>query len=306
MKLKKKILIIGGTGFIGYHLARRSLQKEWKVTSISTKLPKRVRYLKKVKYIICDITKKKLLEKKIKKNYDYVVNLGGYVNHQDKKKTFNSHYYGCKNLAEIFLKKKLTSFIQMGSSVEYGNIKSPQKENAKCNIKLNKSTYGKAKLLSSIYLQDLYKKKKFPSTVLRLYLAYGPKQDINRLIPIIIKGCLENKKFSCSSGVQLRDFIHVNDVVTAIFKLLKSKNAKGQIINIGSGKPRKIKTIIEDIRRIAKGGYPQYGKVQFRKDEISELYPSIKKIKTIINWKPNISFAEGLKSTIKSYNGKSI
>ena len=141
---------------------------------------------------------------------------------------------------------------------------------------------------------------------MRLYLAYGPKQDINRLIPIIIKGCLENKKFSCSSGVQLRDFIHVNDVVTAIFKLLKSKNAKGQIINIGSGKPRKIKTIIEDIRRIAKGGYPQYGKVQFRKDEISELYPSIKKIKTIINWKPNISFAEGLKSTIKSYNGKSI
>ena len=306
MKLKKNILIVGGTGFIGYHLAKRSLQKGWKVSSISTKPPKKIRYLKKVKYIICDITKKKLLEKKIKRSYDYVVNLGGYVNHQDKKKTFKSHYHGCKNLAEVFVKKNLTSFIQMGSSVEYGNMKSPQKENVKCNIKLNKSTYGKAKLLSSIYLQNLHKKSKFPSTVLRLYLAYGPKQDINRLIPIIIKGCLKNKKFSCSSGVQLRDFIHVSDVVNAIFKLFKSKNAKGQIINIGSGKPRKIKTVIEDIRRIAKGGQPQYGKVQFRKDEISKLYPSIKKIKTIINWKPNISFSKGLKSTIESYNGKSI
>jgi len=306
LKLKKNILIVGGTGFIGYHLAKRSLQKGWKVTSISTKLPKKIRYLQKVKYIICDITKKKLLKKKIKKSYDYVVNLGGYVNHQDKKKTFKSHYHGCKNLAEIFLKKNLISFIQMGSSVEYGSIKSPQKENVKCNIKLNKSTYGKAKLLSSIYLQDLYAKKKFPSTILRLYLAYGPKQDINRLIPIIIKGCLKNKNFSCSSGIQLRDFIHVDDVVNAIFKLFKSKKARGQIINIGSGKPKKIKTIIETIRRIAKGGYPQYGKIQFRKDEISELYPSIKKIKTIINWKPNISFVKGLKSTIESYNGKSI
>ncbi|HIF61447.1 MAG TPA: NAD(P)-dependent oxidoreductase [Candidatus Pelagibacter sp.] len=306
MNLKKNILIVGGTGFIGYHLAKRSLQKGWKVTSISTKLPKKIRYLKKVKYIICDITKKKLLKKKIKISFDYVVNLGGYVNHQDKKKTFKSHYHGCKNLAEFFLKKNLIAFIQMGSSVEYGNVKSPQKESVKCNIKLNKSTYGKAKLLSSIYLQDLYKKKKFPSTILRLYLAYGPKQDVNRLIPIIIKGCLKNKKFSCSSGTQLRDFIHVDDVVNAIFKLFKSKNARGQIINIGSGKPKKIKTIIETIRRISKGGYPQYGKIQFREDEISELYPSIKKIKTIIDWKPNISFAKGLKSTIESYNGKSI
>ena len=189
-KSKKNILIIGGTGFIGYHLIKKSLKNYYNVTSISSRKPSKLRFLKKVKYIICDITKKKLLEKKIKKNYDYVVNLGGYVNHQDKKKTFNSHYYGCKNLAEIFLKKNLTSFIQMGSSVEYGNIKSPQKESVKCNIKLNKSTYGKAKLLSSTYLQNLYKKEKFPSIILRLYLAYGPKQDVNRLIPIIINMCI--------------------------------------------------------------------------------------------------------------------
>ena len=47
----------------------------------------------------------------------------------------------------------------MGSSAEYGDVKSPQKENAKCNPK---SVYGRAKLLSSIYLINLFKKKKFP------------------------------------------------------------------------------------------------------------------------------------------------
>lgn len=153
---------------------------------------------------------------------------------------------------------------------------------------------------------NLFKKKKFPSTVLRLYLAYGPRQDVNRFLPIIIKSCIKNKKFPCSKGVQLRDFIHVDDVVDAILKSLINKNARGQIINIGSGKPRKIKKVIEDVQKISKGGYPQYGTFKLRKFEILKLYPSIKKAKNKINWKPKISFEKGLRSTIKYYNEQAI
>ena len=145
MNLKNNILIVGGTGFIGYYLAKKSLKKGWQVTSISLKPPKKIRYLPKVKYIICDITKKKLLKRNIRKSFDYVVNLGGYVDHSNKKKILKSHYEGCKNLAEIFLKKIPLSFVQMGSSLEYGNSKSPQKENIKCSLKSIKSLYGKAK-----------------------------------------------------------------------------------------------------------------------------------------------------------------
>ena len=93
------------------------------------------------KYIICDITKKRLLKNKIKKYFTYVVNLGGHVDHSDKKKTFESHYAGCKNLTEVFLNKFPKAFIQMGSSVEYGNLKSPQKENRNCKVKFIKSIH---------------------------------------------------------------------------------------------------------------------------------------------------------------------
>jgi len=306
LNLKNNILIVGGTGFIGYHLAKKSLAKGWQVTSISSKPPKKIRYLSKVKYILCDITKKRFLKRSIRKSFDYVVNLGGYVDHSNKKKTLKSHYEGCKNLAEIFLKKVPFAFVQIGSSLEYGNSNSPQKENMKCNLKLIKSTYGKAKLLSSIHMINLFKKKKFPSTVLRLYLAYGPRQDINRFLPIIIKGCIKNKKFPCSEGTQLRDFIHVDDVVDAILKSLTNKNARGQIINIGSGKPRKIRSVIEDVKKISKGGYPQYGTFKLRKFEILKLYPNINKAKNKINWKPKTSFEKGLKSTIKYYNEQAI
>ena len=301
MNLKKNILIVGGTGFIGYHLAKKSLAKGWQVTSISSKLPKNIRYLSKIKYILCDITKKKILKRSIKKSFDYVVNLGGYVDHSNKKKTLKSHYEGCKNLTEIFLKRVPLAFVQMGSSLEYGNFNSPQKENMKCNLKSIKSTYGKAKLLSSIHMINLFKKKKFPSTVLRLYLAYGPRQDINRFLPIIIKGCIKNKKFLCSEGIQLRDFIYVDDVVDAILKSLTNKNARGQIINLGSGKPRIIKKIIEYIKKISKGGYPLFGKVKLRRDEILTVYPDINKARNKIGWRPKISFQKGLKITIDSF-----
>ena len=88
MSLKNNILIIGGTGFIGYHLAKKSLKKGWQVTSISSHPPKKIRYLPKVKYIRCNITNKKLLKRSIRKPFDYVVNLGGYVDHSNKKKNF--------------------------------------------------------------------------------------------------------------------------------------------------------------------------------------------------------------------------
>ena len=211
--MNKKILIIGGTGFLGYHLAKKCLLKKWDVTSISTNRPKKIRFLPKVKYLILDITKKKLLLKKVKSNYDFVVNFGGYVNHNEKSKTYKSHYVGCKNLADLFKNKTVKSFIQIGSSVEYGDVKSPQNENNISDVKKLRSTYVKGKLMATNYLLKLNKKYNFPCTILRLYLVYGPSQDNNRLIPYIINECLTDTTFHCSAGTQYRDFLFVEDIL---------------------------------------------------------------------------------------------
>ena len=292
----KKILVIGGTGFIGYHLLKRSLKNKWISHSLSLKKPKKERFLKNVKYLICDITKKEKLIKKLRYNYDYVVNLGGYVDHTNKEKTYKSHFLGCKNLSEIFLKKRIVSFIQIGSSAEYGRNKSPQNENTKCKPS---SIYGKSKLFASLYLIKLFKKKKFPCTILRLYQVYGPKQDYNRFIPIVIKACLKNSTFPCSTGSQKRDFTHVNDVVDAIVKCLITKESKGKIINIGTGKVKKLKNVIEYIRRYVKGGRPKYGAIKLRKDEIINVSPNLHLSNKILNWKSKIDFKKGLNNTIK-------
>ncbi|MDC0529727.1 NAD-dependent epimerase/dehydratase family protein [Pelagibacteraceae bacterium] len=297
MRKKKKILVVGGTGFIGFHLAKQCIKKKFKVVSFSKNHPRKIRYLKKVKYLQGDISRKKDLDI-LNEPFDYVVNLGGYVDHKNKIKTFNSHLKGCKNLSNYFLKKKIKSFIQLGSSGEYGSIKSPQKETSQGNPK---SFYAKAKFLATSHLLNLYKNYKFPVTILRLYQGYGSKQDINRFIPIVIEACLENKKFDCSNGNQLRDFVHVEDIVVAIIKSIDNKRAKGEIINIGSGKPKKIKNIINFLVNRLKGGKPLFGKIKLRKDEILKIYPDISKANKILKWRPKINFTKGLINTIKHY-----
>ena len=147
----------------------------------------------------------------------------------------------------------------------------------------------------------MYQKNSFPVTVLRLYQAYGPRQDINRFIPIVIEACIKKASFDCSDGKQLRDFVHVYDVVKSILKCLNNKKAKGEIINIGSGKPKKIKDIINLLIKKLNGGKPKFGKIKLRKDEIIKIYPDISKAKKILRWSPKINFNDGLQDTIKFY-----
>ena len=219
--MKKTILITGGTGFIGYHLAK-ALKKKFKIISLSSKRPTDRRKIKNVIYLKCDLFKKKLLFKSLDNiKVDYVINLAGYIDHSNKKQTLNSHYYGCKNLVDYFrLKKNLELFLQIGSSLEYGKKNSPHHEKLKGNPN---AVYGQSKLKSTNYIFKTAKKYKFKFIVLRLYQIYGPNQEINRLIPIVISSCLKNKKFKCSNGVQVRDFLYVDDLINLFKKILLSK-----------------------------------------------------------------------------------
>ena len=300
--MKKKILIIDGTGFLGHHLVKKCKTK-FTVTSISLNSPKKEKKIKGVRYLIADISKKKELMKKIKTNFDIVINLGGYINHKNRNLAIKTHFNGCKNLVNFFKNKNIELFIQIGSSTEYGKQKSPNFENMKCNPK---TIYAQSKLEASKYLINFSKNYGFPFVILRFYQVYGPEQKKDRLIPMVINSCLNDLHFNCSSGIQVKNFLYITDAINAIVKCFNNKKIIGNVINIGSGQKISIKKLILKIIKKIGLGKPMFGVLKMRSDEPKNSYPSIKKAKKVLIWRPKISLEKGLRMTISYYKDKKV
>ena len=235
-----------------------------------------------MKYIFCDIRNKKRLKDKLNNYYDYIVNFSGYVDHSKNKSITKIHFQGCKNLVSNFQNNKPRKFIQIGSSIEYGKRKSPKKE-----ISIRKidtlSVYGNAKLKSTLFFYYLSSKNKvFHPQFYDFIWFMIPNQDNNRLIPYVISNSLKGKKFNCSPGNQFRDFTYIKDVITAIYKTIKSKKSNGEVINIGFGRPIKIKDAIQKIVKYVGKGEPIFSKLKIRNDEPLKLYPNINKAKKFL------------------------
>ncbi len=300
--MKKKILILGGSGFIGRHLAEFLINKGWNVT-VTTFSKKKIFFDKKIKIVNLDLVDLKKVKKFIQNNFfEYIVNLAGYIDHSSfyKKKNFvlESHFYGVVNLLKYLDKNNFKKFIQIGSSDEYGNLPAPQKENMR---EMPISLYSFSKLALTNFLQMLHRTENFPVIILRIFLAYGPGQDNNRFIPNVINGCIKKKNFNTSRGNQFRDFCYIDDVIMAIYMSLISTKNNGEIFNVGSGKPTKLKSLINKIVVCLKSGTPMFGKIKYRKNENMFLYPDISKIKKKLKWKAEIDISKGLKKTIHYY-----
>ena len=299
--INNKILIVGGTGFIGSHLVRKCSNLGWNVTSLSLKKRKNNINIKNVNYIYTDFTNLNFLKKKIKFDFDYIVNLGGYIDHskatEKRLKILKNHFQCTLNLT-LLSKKRLKRYLHIGTSDEYGYNTSPIRETSKEDPI---SFYALAKLMSLNFLLKLYKNEKFPVTILRLFLVYGPNQKKDRLIPYVISNCLKNKTINLSHGRQLRDFCYVDDVIEAIILCLRSKKSLGQIFNVGSGNPISIKKMVKKIVKVAGHKNTKLNFSVRKKEENLKLYPSIRKIKNRLGWKPKISLNEGLTKTVNFF-----
>lgn len=298
MKKKTKILIIGGSGYLGFNLIKKLDKKKFLVTSVSRKKSQGKKKVKNVKYIQCDISKKKDL-KKIKKDFEIVFNFCGNVDHKNKMNTIRNHFTSSKNLINHFEKSDLKKFFQIGSGLEY---KGTNKSNNERDQLEPKGHYGLAKKKASSYCLKKFYANGFPATILRLYQIYGPSQDLNRLIPQAIFSLKRNKIFKCSHGEQYRDFLFIDDLTIIFIKLIKTKKKiKGKVFNIGSGQPIKVKKILNLIKKKIKKGKILYGVLRLRKDEPMYLSPHINKISKFLNWKPKVNLNKGILKTIKSF-----
>ena len=294
------LLVIGGTGFIGHHLLKAAKNKCWQTTSVSLNSPTEERFVDGVRYINFDMTDGNLVRKYLVEDFNYIVNLGGYINHQlfqdGGRSLIETHFTTLQNLVGAISRRNLKRFVQIGSSDEYGNTPAPQNEEYREDPI---SPYSLSKVASTHLLQMLYRTENFPAVTLRLFLTYGPGQDSSRFLPQIIRGCLDDATFPTSAGEQFRDFCFVYDTVWAIIQAMTQPEIEGNVFNVASGKAVSIRTMIEKVCELIGFGNPQYGEVSYRNGENMSLYANISKAKRILNWQSTTNLDKGLKKSIE-------
>jgi len=300
------LLVLGGTGFIGRSVVNYAVMHGFIVTVLSLHIPKKEDKLDDVSYLQADISNLSQLKEILSySTFNYVVNLSGYIDHSkflgDGKRVVNIHFDGVQNLLQVLDWKKLKRFVQIGSSDEYGCQSAPQSEELR---ESPISPYSFAKVASTQLLQMLSHTENLPAVTLRLFLVYGTGQDNKRFLPQVIQGCLTDSHFSASEGKQLRDFCHIDDVVRGIFLSLKNDLVNGEIINLASGTPVTIRSVVERVQKIVGKGMPDFGVIPYRKGENMELYADISKAEKILSWKPEITLERGIERTVIEYREK--
>jgi UDP-glucose 4-epimerase len=303
----KKILITGGAGFIGSHLVDKLINENYKVIIVDNlSTGKKENINLKAKFYKLDILNPKIFEVFKKEKPEIVFHLAAQVNVrksvEDPINDAKINILASLNILEACRKfnvKKII-FSSSGGAI-YGETKIiPTPENYLPNPE---SPYGIAKLIVEKYL-DFYKKVYgLDYIVLRFANVYGPRQDpkgeagvVSIFIEKIFKG---ERPVIFGSGKQTRDFIYVDDIVSALIKSISYKG-KETIFNVGTGIETSVNQLFKLISKIL-GAKTKPIYASPKPGELKRNCLNISKIKKELKWQPKYNLEKGFKETISEF-----
>lgn len=318
--MKKKILLTGCAGFIGFHLASSLCRDSYDVLGIDNlnnyydiNLKKarlkilEKKYKKNFKFIKLDI-RSKHLEKIFKKHkFSKVINLaaqaGVRFSVSNPESYLDSNINGFYNILRISKKFNVKHFIYASSSSVYGqNNKFPYKENSNSDFPL--SFYAATKKTNEIIAHSFSNIYNLPTTGLRFFTVYGPYGRPDMSLYNFVKCNFENKKIHLFNyGKHKRDFTYIDDAVNYT-KAIINKPPKSKIpfslFNISNKRPASLMTYVKNIEKIT-GKKFKIKLVPFQKGDMKITYGDNKNIKKHMKKIKYTSLKSGLNKYIEWY-----
>jgi nucleoside-diphosphate-sugar epimerase len=190
-------------------------------------------------------------------------------------------------------------FINFGTSEIYGDIPAPFREDAIVNPI---SPYAVSKYGAERFCRMFHRSYGWPLVMLRPFNAYGPGQTPDRVIPEIIARAVRGDELAMTQGRQTREFNYVTDLVDGFVRAAVKPGIEGEVINVGCGEDvsmRDLATTILDL--MGNPITPKFGALPERPAEIMEMRCDNTKARTLLDWEPKHTLAEGLAKTIEWY-----
>ncbi len=302
-----KVLVTGAAGFIGSHLTRRIASEGHSVCAAISPGESTDRLsdiLDRVSVMPVDLRDARAVQELASTvRPDCAVHLAWYV-------ATGKFWMAPENLDCVAMSLRLAQelahsgckrFVGIGTGYEYDSDYGFQSEGI--TPRRPGSLYGVCKNATGEILQAYCRKTAMQFAWARIFHLYGPAEAEGRLVSAVILALLRGQVAKCTHGEQIRDYLHVEDVVSALWAIAKSEFCGP--VNVASGQPVKLRTIVETIARyLNREENLALGALPADPQEAPLLVADVRRLANVIGWKPSISLEEGLRDTCEWWRAK--
>ena len=304
-----RVLVTGAAGFVGANFVRfllargeddivvflRDQSNRWRINDIE----------KKLHIIPLDLCKTDAIAHAIKKIDPAIVyhfaTYGGYPAQYDVPTIVKTNVLGSYALMEgLGEAPSFKRLINIGSSSEYGST-FPMQE--KMLIAPN-TPYGIAKAAQTFFAQYVSRYRNVPAVTLRFFSVYGPYEKPGRLICDTMLAMVRNQTLTLSSPDTRRDFIYIEDIISALQQAREVPGIEGEVFNVGYGVDYSIGDAVRLATTIAGKTVPiKWGVAEKKRifDANAKWVADISKAHQGLDWRPRYSFTQGLQKTYQWY-----
>ena len=305
----KKVLVTGGSGFIGSHLCLNLVKRGYDVLCVDnlySSSKKNINHLLKFnnfEFKRHDVTFPLFLET------DQIYNLACPASpehyQRDPVQTMKTNIHGTINMLGLAKRTKSRIF-QASTSEVYGDPEiSPQKEKylGKVNPLGPRACYDEGKRAAETLFFDYHRQHKVDIRVARIFNTYGPRMHPNdgRVVSNFICQALKNKDITIyGNGSQTRSFCYIDDLIGGILKFMEGQKNIGPI---NFGNPNEISIL--ELAELVIQQINSKSKITFNSlpvDDPKMRCPDITLAKNNINWEPKVSLKNGLKKTVDYFD----
>ena len=312
-----KIVITGGAGFIGSHIAESCVEDGHEVVIIdnlddyySLELKKKnidcALKSGKARFVHGDVTDLDFLRTVINKDVDYVFHeaaqAGVRISVDNPFKPNNVNVLGTLNVLQASLEADVERVINASSSSVYGKVEYLPFDEKHPTQPV--SPYGVSKLAAEHYCRVFYEIYGLPTVSLRYFTVYGPRMRPDLAISIFTEKMLKDMSITIfGDGNQTRDFTYIEDIVRVNMKLLDTNRANGKVMNIGGGNRISVNELAKNLKEII-GSSSEINYAEVQRGDAVHTLANVGLAKKLVGYKPSVSIKDGLKRFVEWYKNK--